>query len=114
VRGEKFFSITRRGRERLAVLKTLQKKELPHATFQKEIGDTFLIVAFDIPERERRKRRWLRLALRQLGMDMVQKSVWIGKVKLPEEFLGSLHHLGLMGYVEIFAISKAGTLKHLA
>lgn len=79
-----------------------------------ENGPTFIIVAFDIPEREKRKRNWLRQSLCRMGLSMVQKSVWIGRVKLPEDFIESLRHLKLADCVEIFEITKTGTLKHLA
>ena len=44
---------------------------------------------------------------------MIQKSVWIGKVKIPKEFLDDLFKLRLIDYIEIFEISKAGSLKNL-
>ncbi|MDO8584682.1 MAG: CRISPR-associated endonuclease Cas2 [bacterium] len=71
------------------------------------------IVVFDIPERERRKRDWLRDVLRTLGFIMLQKSVWVGKVLLPESFIGELEKLGLLRLVEIFEISKSGTLRQV-
>src|SRR3990172_4751526 len=44
---------------------------------------------------------------------MIQKSVWSGKTKLPQEFISQLHELNLLSYVEIFTISKTGSLKKL-
>ena len=44
---------------------------------------------------------------------MLQKSVWIGKTILPEELLDDLERLNLLSYVEIFAITKTGTIKQL-
>lgn len=103
--------ITSLGKKKLSFLRGT-RKELPRMP-KAQNGPAFIIVAFDIPEREKRKRDWLRQSLRHLGLSMVQKSVWIGKVKLPESFIESLHHLKLTDHVEIFEITKTGTLKHV-
>ena len=73
-----------------------------------------MIVSFDVPEKEKRKRGWLRSTLKNLGFRMLQKSVWIGKVKIPEAYLEDLKRLRLLSYIEIFAISKRGTIRHIA
>jgi len=44
---------------------------------------------------------------------MLQKSVWLGKNKLPEEFLKALAELDLIDFVHIFKIGRAGTIKKL-
>jgi hypothetical protein len=44
---------------------------------------------------------------------MVQKSVWVGKTKIPQDFLDDLFKLKLVDFVEIFEISRTGSLKHL-
>ena len=67
----------------------------------------------DIPESERKKRAWLRSALKNLNFKMIQQSVWIGKVRIPEEFLRDLRNMHLTEYVEIFEISKAGSLQQI-
>ena len=72
-----------------------------------------MIVVFDVPEKERRKRDWLRSVLKRLELKMVQKSVWIGKVKIPKELLDDLFNLKLLDYVEIFEVSKSGSLRQL-
>ena len=72
-----------------------------------------VIVIFDVPEKEKWKREWLRNTLRELGMKNVQKSVFIGKVKIPELFLENMRKLHAIDYVEIFEIGKTGTLKHV-
>lgn len=110
-RGRSFF-ITATGKRKLSFWRG-KRKELPRMPNARE-GSTFIIVAFDIPEREKRKRVWLRQSLRRLGLSILQKSVWIGKVRLPEDFIESLRHLKLIDNVEIFEITKTGTLKHIA
>jgi len=81
--------------------------------YQKERGNKFIIVVFDIPEIQKRKRNWLRAALKNLDFKMVQKSVWFGRVKIPKEFLDHLCEMKLIDYVEIFEISKTGSLERL-
>lgn len=71
------------------------------------------IVSFDIPERDRGKRAWLRAVLKNLKFIKIQESVWAGKVELPEEFFVALRMLGLLTYVEIFAVTKAGSLRQI-
>ncbi len=75
--------------------------------------DVFKIIVFDIPETKRASRRWLRDVLKSLKFFMVQKSVWAGKSKVPEEFFDDLRLKGLLDYVEIFAVTKTGTLKQI-
>jgi len=70
----------------------------------------FIIVIFDIPEKQRKKRAWLRSALRRLEFEMVQQSVWVGNTKIPEELLSDLHDQRLTGDVEIFVAQKLGSL----
>lgn len=109
----KLLSLTKKGLERLALLKARQKSKLPELKYETRKNDVFIIVSFDVPERERRKRDWLREALKHLGLILVQKSVWMGKVKIPKEFLDDLRRLSLAEYVEIFEINKTGSLAHL-
>ncbi|MFH1162243.1 MAG: CRISPR-associated endonuclease Cas2 [Candidatus Jorgensenbacteria bacterium] len=107
------FLLTRRGVAKLAELRKRKLQLLPRRVYEPERADVFTIVTFDVPERDRKKREWLRETLRSLGFDFVQRSVWIGKVKLPKEFLEDIQHLNLIDSVEIFQITKTGSLKHL-
>ena len=61
-----------------------------------------MIIVFDIPERMRKKRDWLRQELVYLGFSMLQKSVWFGPAPLPREFLVSLKELGLLRFIKFF------------
>lgn len=68
------------------------------------------LVCFDILEQERAKRRWLRAELIAHGFRQLQKSVWIGDVPLPPDFIKGLDDLGLRGRVHILSIESKGTL----
>lgn len=110
---KKVIHLTTLGRDKLVILKGKQKNNLPEIkSFKKERGDKYIIVIFDIPEKEKRKRAWLRNVLRNIGMEMKQKSVWIGKVKIPKKLLDNLYEYKLIDFVEIFEITKLGSLKN--
>ncbi len=111
--GRKFFTITKKGKGKILLLKNKNKKMLPATSYQKESSDKFTIIAFDVPEIEKKKREWLRAVIKNLGFKMIQKSVWIGKIKMPKEFLDDLLKLRLVNFVEIFEISKSGSLEQI-
>jgi DNA-binding transcriptional regulator PaaX len=73
--------------------------------------DGVVIVIFDVPEKERWKRDWLRSALNNMGFELLQGSVWIGSKKISSNFLGDLKLLNIAPYVEIFSVNKKGTLE---
>ncbi|MCX8015960.1 MAG: helix-turn-helix transcriptional regulator [Patescibacteria group bacterium] len=69
------------------------------------------IIIFDIPEKERFKRNWLRAILTYLDFKMLQKSVWIGTNKIPERFIYDLKKFNVLPYVHIFEVSQSGTIE---
>ena len=105
------WKITKTGENRLPDLKS--NRPLPAKQYSKQNDGILKIVAFDIPEKYRRTRDWLRSALTNLGFEIIQKSVWVGKAKLPEEFMNALQDLNIVSFVEIFAVTKTGSLKKL-
>jgi len=109
----KFFSITAEGLRKLSHLRSSRRERLPLPLYSKEEGARWLIVAFDIPEREKRKREWMRTALRNLGFTMVQRSLWKGRIKVPRKFLEDIRRLNLVNCIEIFEISETGTLREV-
>jgi DNA-binding transcriptional regulator PaaX len=106
-------ALTATGRKKLNELKNGQSNKLPANQYQKIAGDTLIVVVFDIPEKERHKRDWLRSVLARLGLKMIQQSVWIGKTKIPQDFLDDLMQLKMTDYVEILGVNKSGSLKYL-
>ena len=109
----KFWRLTAKGKEKLKELSSAisQRKNdiMPLRPFEIE-KDYFKVIVFDIPEKEKRKRLWLRQTLRNFEFSMLQKSVWIGENKLPEDFFAHLRLLRIMPCIHIFAIEKKGTL----
>ena len=108
-----FVKLTSSGKKLLHKLRRRKEQSLPESKYPIQEKDELKIIIFDIPEAEKRKRAWLRSVLRNLEFTMIQKSVWSGKTKLPQEFISQLHELNLLSYVEIFTISKTGSLKKL-
>jgi hypothetical protein len=109
--GRKIISKTQRGEFKLRQLKkeALNRPAIP--TYRLEPGSRVLIIAFDIPEKNRLKRAWLRSVLKNLGFKIIQQSVWVGRGNLPAIFLDDLEKMGLVEFVEIFEVTKKGTLQ---
>lgn len=109
------WEITKKGLEKLKVLKERNYYSKENAIYPKSSEEaTFKIIAYDIPARENNKKRlWLRWALHNIGFAMLQKSVWVGKNKIPEEFVRDLSERKLLTYVQILEVAKQGTLKEI-
>jgi hypothetical protein len=105
--------LTTRGAQRLAQLRESAHLSCSPLRYRSVKSEKVRIVAFDIPERYRTKRAWMRDALRHLGLAMIQESVWVGKVVLPEEFLEDLRVLKLTPYVQVCGVTEQGTMVHL-
>ena len=69
-----------------------------------------ILIIFDIPEKERAKRDWLRDVLKKLGMEKLQHSVWIGKIKPPPDLIVHLHKLRMLRWVKIFSLKNLGNI----
>jgi len=61
----------------------------------KPTGETKVLVLFDIPEKKRKIRNWLRLQLKLWDFSMIQQSAWVGPGPLPGEFLDHLKLLSI-------------------
>jgi DNA-binding transcriptional regulator PaaX len=72
-------------------------------------GHTKVMVLFDIPEKKRKTRNWLRLQLKLWGFKMIQQSVWLGKGPLPNEFTERLNLLGISKCVKILKVQSMKT-----
>lgn len=103
--------ITKIGKEKWEKLK--KKINLPiHKNYKLENDKKHTIVIFDIPEKEKQKREWIRNQLVFIGFTMLQKSVWIGKGKIPQEFFEDIAAIKLNQYLHIFRVTSdnRGTL----
>lgn len=65
-----------------------------------------IIIIFDIPERNKKVREWIRRQIKFWDFKMIQKSVWIGYGPLPDEFKNRLKILKVDGGVKILDVEK--------
>ena len=106
----KIFSLTASGKELINKIKEVMHRKVD---YPKENDDSVNMIAFDIPEKLKRHREWLRMVLKRLGFKMLQRSVWMGKIKIPKELLEDIRQRGLLDCVEIVTITKRGTIKNI-
>ncbi len=108
------WNITVKGLKHIEELRDAIRRAFPSKSkYASEAKNEWKIIIFDIPEREKNKREWLRSVLNHLGLKMLQKSVWTGKIGIPKDFLEDLHNLHMLDYVEIFAITKSGSIRQI-
>lgn len=105
-----FWKITLKGIDKFKALKEKSRFFRSGFQYQKAVDDKLKVIIFDVPEKERYKREWLRAALIALGFSFLQQSVWIGKNKIPESFIVDLKDRGLLSCVEIFEVGRKGTI----
>jgi DNA-binding transcriptional regulator PaaX len=112
--GKRLKGLTRKGRTALRRLKARMATLLPvAAAYPQEKRSSLKVIIFDVPEKERRKRDWLRATLGHLGFSKLQKSVWVGKQGLPKEFIEDMRMLKLVSCVEIFEVGRTGSLEKI-
>lgn len=110
---KKWYRMAEKGKRKLAALLTSRDTSIPLSLYPKINNSTFTIITFDIPEKEKKKREWFRTVLLRLGYKTIQRSVLLGKTKIPQSLLDDLRELKMIEYVEIFEITKTGSLRHL-
>lgn len=62
------------------------------------------LVIFDIPEKQKSKRNWLRSQLVSCDYNQLQKSVWTGNRPLPKWLLGDIKRLDLVSHIHIVSL----------
>ncbi len=110
----KFWRLTEKGKEKLRQFMARLKNRPAPRSYKpnREMGIT--IVSYDIPVKENYWRDWLRSALKNLEFKMLQESVWIGECALPKDFIKDLKEFRIFKYLEIFAVTRTGTIKKLS
>ncbi len=112
--GGELWKLTKKGFKRLkSILEYSPTDELPNGDYSKEKSKELILVVFDIPEKIKHKRIWLRRCLRNLEFQMLQRSVWIGKYKIPDSFIYDLKDLKILPYVHILTVQESGSLSNL-
>ena len=103
------WSITGKGREALTKRGPLYKYQ--RSDNLPPIDGVTRLVTFDVPEKEKPSRHWLRAELLASEFKPLHKSVFIGRRPLHENFITELDRRNLSRYVHIVMLSQRGTLK---
>lgn len=97
---EKHYQLTSQG---LNIIQVFQKK----ADYNKKEWDgKWRIVMFDIPEKQRNERYWLRYHLFALDYKPLQKSVFLGKYPIEEDMYQKLIERELHQYVRLITVGE--------
>ena len=72
----------------------------------KKWDEKYRVVIFDIPEKERRFRNWLRRELYMLNYKKLQKSVFISKVPLTKDIAEEIKKKKMGNYVNYLLVEK--------
>ncbi len=105
-----FWELTKKGLKHFEKISGFPKIILPERKYKKEKSNDLTLVVFDIPEKYKHKRAWLRKYLIDLGFQMLQRSVWIGKYEVPEDFIYDLKELNILDNMHILKVHKTGSL----
>lgn len=92
------------------------KRDFPFTLLQNKKWDgKWRVVIFDIEEKERKNRDFLRVKLKELGFGMIQKSVWISPYNFAVDFREFIKSFGLADQVFVIEVSQllAGNIKNL-
>lgn len=68
------------------------------------------LIIFDIPEKYKKHRDWLRETLILNGYKLLQKSVWIGNRPLRDFILNEIKNRKIFNCIHFFEIKEIGTL----
>lgn len=98
------WQLTTEGLRKMASYQMIKKQNQPVI---KNKNQRQMIIAFDIPEEEKKSRYWLRSELVSLGFKMLQKSVWLGPAPLPKELLSHLKDIGVLSYLKFFEVKES-------
>ena len=91
-------------------LERTTKEKLPIVNYKVIKSKHPIVVIFDVAEKEKYKRVWLRFVLANFSFRMLQKSVWIGNNQLPPEFIEDLRRLKLFDSVKVFSVFEEGSI----
>lgn len=97
---EKYYFLTDKGEEFVSYIKN-------RFLILKQPWDGKLrVVIFDIPEKKKEWRKWLREELDLMQFHQLQKSVYIGKHPLPDSFYKAVAKNGLYNYVFVLTAGE--------
>jgi len=89
-------------------------KKFQEKNTEKPWDDKWRIIMFDIPEKRRKDRNWLRTQLINLEYKLLQESVFIGKQPFKEDFFEELTNRNLYQYIRLLTVGEIDDEKKLA
>lgn len=102
LQGEKAVILTKEG-----INKVLQAKfKVENKQLKKRSDNKWIMIIFDIPQKNQKARRLLRSILQNLGYKIFQHSVWITPYDVGEKTEKLLQSYSLDKYVRIFIVEK--------
>jgi CRISPR/Cas system-associated endoribonuclease Cas2 len=105
--------LTKKGKLKLRFLKNKKSVEETKNNESNQKDKDVIVVIYDVPESEHKKRHQLRNLLVNAGFNFVQKSVWIKQGKITEDFINFLKDLEVLHYTQIFKITQKGTIENI-
>lgn len=106
---ERRLYLTSKGKDKLNYLKSSNKSKKEENKEDQE--KSLVMITYDIPEYESKKRKQLRNFLLQNHFRFLQKSVWFKNGKISEKFIEKLNDLKVLDYVKIFKIQGRGNIE---
>jgi RNA-binding protein YhbY len=101
------FMLTKQGREMIE--KIISRERI----LKKKWDKKYRLVIFDIPEKKRGARNWLRSELYMIEYSQLQMSVFIGKHPLPEDIIKDIEHHGIGKYVNYLLVKNVYDKKRI-
>jgi|SRR3989344_1916299 len=96
--GDKFFILTKDGeKERQKALAFVELEKSKH----KPWDGKWRLLIFDIPEKYKKYRDFLRTEIREYGFIKLQKSVWVSPFKAAEELKNTIEDMGMDRWVKL-------------
>lgn len=102
------FVLTKEGLE--IIEKIIGRKILLTKKWDKQ----YRLVIFDIPEKKRNARNWLRSELYMLEYSQLQMSVFIGKHPLPDDIIKDISRHGIEEYVNYLLVKNVHNKKRIS
>ena len=100
------WNITKKGKEHLKNNKKLRLNHFGSLKVDEKSQNETMVVAFDIPEKKKFYRNWLRSELISLNFEPIQKSVWLGPYPLPKKFIEYLNEINILSHLKFFKVRK--------
>ena len=100
LKGKKGILITPKGKQKALKVKVALKEK------KKRRDGRWIMIMYDIPEKEKRERTLLRETLRMLGYQNFQKSIWVCPYDVLKETEEVIRAYSLDSYVRIFLIEE--------